>query len=156
MALLRALDIPCRLHGFTIDNQLQKGAIPSFLFHLAPKYILHSWVDVFYQGRWLNLEGFILDQTYLHAIQQKFQSITANFCGYGIATTCLKNPEINWQGKSTYIQKEGIHDDFGTFNTPDEFYAVHGTNLKGLKRFLFQSIFRHLMNWNVNKLRQES
>src|SRR5690606_38502372 len=27
MALLRAVDVPCRFHGFTIDKALQKGAI---------------------------------------------------------------------------------------------------------------------------------
>ena len=27
MALLRACKIPCRVHGFTIDKQLQKGAM---------------------------------------------------------------------------------------------------------------------------------
>ena len=27
MALLRAVDIPCRFHGFTIDKALQRGAI---------------------------------------------------------------------------------------------------------------------------------
>ena len=46
MALLRALAIPCRFHGFTIDQQLQKGAIPTYVFWLAPKYIIHSWVEV--------------------------------------------------------------------------------------------------------------
>ena len=42
MALLRALDISCRLHGFTIEQSLQKGAIPPVIYQLAPKYILHS------------------------------------------------------------------------------------------------------------------
>ena len=34
MALFRALGIQCRFHGFTIDQQLQKGAIPSYVFGL--------------------------------------------------------------------------------------------------------------------------
>lgn len=32
MALLRGLGIQCRFQGFTIDQQLQKGAIPSLYF----------------------------------------------------------------------------------------------------------------------------
>ena len=32
MALLRACEIPCRVHGFTIDKQLQKGAISDFVY----------------------------------------------------------------------------------------------------------------------------
>ena len=72
MALLRAVNIPCRLHGFTIYNDLQKGAIPKYMFSLAPEKIIHSWVEIFYEGRWLNLEGYILDQEYLSKIQAKF------------------------------------------------------------------------------------
>lgn len=128
MALLRSLGVPCRFHGFTIDQKLQKGVIPGYIFWLAPKYIIHSWVEVFYEGKWINLEGFILDQPYLSAIQAKFSSEKGSFCGYGVATTCLSNPEVDWQGKDTYIQKEGIHDDYGVYDSPDVFYSKVGTN----------------------------
>lgn len=43
MALLRALGIPCRFHGFTIDKQLQRGAITGLAYWLAPRNIIHSW-----------------------------------------------------------------------------------------------------------------
>ncbi|XOV78919.1 MAG: transglutaminase family protein [Aestuariibacter sp.] len=153
MALLRALGIQCRFHGFTIDQQLQKGAIPSYVFWLAPKYIIHSWVEVFFNGEWINLEGFILDEAYLSSIQSKFSQAKDSFCGYGIATTCISNPETNWAGKDTYIQKEGIYDDFGLYNSPDAFYAEQGTNLTGIKRWAYQNFIRHIINWNVQRLR---
>lgn len=153
MALLRALDIPCRFHGFTIDQQLQKGAIPNYIFWLAPKYIIHSWVEVYFIGKWINLEGFILDNQYLSAIQNQFSNSKNAFCGYGIATQCLQSPETEWSGTDTYIQKEGIHDDFGLYDSPDEFYNQQGTNLSGIKRWLYQYVIRHLINMNVEKLR---
>ena len=154
MALLRSLGIPCRFHGFTIDNQLQKGAIPAYLIPLAPKYILHSWVEVYYGDKWVDLEGFILDQSYLSSVQKKESNRAGPFQGYAIATTCLTKPKVEWEGGSTYIQKEGIHDDFGVFDNPDAFYVKHGTNLSGIKRILYQAFFRHLMNWNVNRIRE--
>jgi hypothetical protein len=156
MALLRALGIQCRFHGFTIDQRLQKGAIPAYVFWLAPKYIIHSWVEVFFDGEWINLEGFILDNDYLSSVQSRFSQDKGSFCGYGIATTCLENPQTEWTGKNTYIQKEGIHDDFGLYNSPDEFYSEKGTNLSGVKRWLYQSVVRHLINMNVNRLRNAS
>lgn len=155
MALLRALDIACRFHGFTIDQKLQKGAIPSFIFWLAPKYIIHSWVEVFYNGKWINLEGFILDKTYLNAIKSKFPEEKEYFCGYGVATKCLSSPQVDWTGKDTYIQKEGIHDDFGVYDSPDEFYTKYGTNLSGIKKWLYQNYFRHMINRNVSRLRNQ-
>mgnify|MGYP001949787388 FL=1 len=153
MALLRGLGIKCRFHGFTIEQQLQKGAIPAYVFWLAPKYIIHSWVEVYFNGRWVNLEGFILDRQYLNALQVKFSQIKNEFCGYGVATQCLSSPNTEWQGQDTYIQKEGIHDDFGIYDSPDEFYQEKGTNLSGLKRFLYRKVIRHLINRNVVKIR---
>lgn len=155
MSLLRAVGIPTRFHGFTIYNELQKGAIPNYLFLWAPKRIIHSWVEVYYEERWINLEGFIIDKPYLLQIQKKFSNQCEDFRGYGIAINCLNKPDIDWHGEDTYIQKEGIAEDFGVFNQPEDFYNKHGSNLTGLRRILFRYIFRHLMNHNVNKIRKQ-
>jgi hypothetical protein len=153
MALLRRLGLACRFHGFTIDNTLQKGAIPWYVFWLSPKYIIHSWVEVWFENRWVNLEGFIIDREFLKAVQQRFPRVNGSFCGYGIATTCLGDPPVEWNGTDTYIQKEGIHDDYGVFPDPDTFYQQQGTNLSGLKKLLFSLMVRHLMNLNVKTIR---
>lgn len=55
MALLRACNIPCRIHGFTIDKELQKGAMTGFVYRNAPKNIFHSWVEVFFEEKWYEL-----------------------------------------------------------------------------------------------------
>lgn len=80
MALLRAVGIPCRFHGFTIDKPLQKGAITGVAYRLAPQRIIHSWVEVLLDGRWLVLEGFILDAPYLASLQRRFPE-ARRFCG---------------------------------------------------------------------------
>lgn len=153
MALLRAVGVPNRIHGFTIYNDLQKGAIPSYLFRLAPERIIHSWVEVKLEDRWINLEGYIIDKSYLRQVQKAFATICEDFSGYGIATSCLSSPQISWKGEDTYIQKEGIADNFGVFDDPDTFYQQHGTNLNGLKKVFFRYLFRHLMNMNVRRIR---
>jgi len=153
MALLRACGIPCRLHGFTIDKALQKGAIPGAAYVLAPRSIVHSWVEVWFEGRWLELEGFILDGAYLQALQRRFATHQGPFCGYGAATPDLQRPPVDWRGGNTYIQKDGINHDFGVFDDPDAFYARHGANLSGFKRWLFQAVVRRWMNRNVARIR---
>ncbi|MCF8198022.1 MAG: transglutaminase family protein [Sulfuritalea sp.] len=152
MALLRAVGILCRFHGFTIDKTLQRGAITGLAFLLAPRSIIHSWVEIYFEGRWINLEGFILDARYLASLQQRHPAAT-RFCGYGAATPNLGNPPVEWIGTDTYIQKDGINHDFGLFDSPDAFYARHGANLSGFKRWLYQHVVRHWMNRNVAKLR---
>jgi transglutaminase-like putative cysteine protease len=152
MALLRANGIPCRLHGFTINKSLQKGAITGWAYVLAPKSIIHSWVEILFEGRWVNLEGFILDESYLIALQQKYPT-AQEFCGFGAAVADLRDPPVRWKGTDTYIQKEGINADFGIFNSPDDFYRKHGTNLFGLKRWVFEIVVRAQMNRNVERIR---
>ena len=51
MALLRANQFACRFHGFTIDKRLQKGAITGWAYVLAPASIIHSWVEIWFDGR---------------------------------------------------------------------------------------------------------
>lgn len=155
MALLRATGVPCRFHGFTINKRLQKGAITGIWYFAAPKSILHSWVEIWYQNDWRALEGVILDHAYLLKLQNKFGNCSGTFCGYGVYTDTFEKPPIDWDGKSTYIQNLGINQDFGTYNSPDEFYKQHGSNLAGVKRWLFIHIVRKSMNRNICAIRNE-
>ena len=153
MALLRGCGVVCRVHGFTIDKSLQRGAITGIAYLLAPRNIVHSWVEIWFEGHWVNLEGFILDKQYLQRLQQRFPDHRGAFCGFGAATPDLGNPPIDWKGPHTYIQKGGINHDFGVYDCPDAYYARHGANLSGLKRWLFQHVVRDGMNRNVKRIR---
>ena len=153
MALLRAAGVPCRLHGFTIDKLLQKGAMTGIVYKSAPREIVHSWVEVLFEGQWLNLEGFILDMRYLDALRRKFSSCEGSFCGYGVATDDFKNPAVAWDAGDTYIQKEGIVRDFGVFDAPDDFFGAHAQGVSKFKGFLFRHYGRHAMNRNVARIR---
>ncbi len=84
MALLRAVGIPCRVHGFTIRKELQEGAMTGFVYKQAPKNIFHSWVEVYLEGKWYELEAFIIDKDYLGKLQQKNSNCTGAFCKYGV------------------------------------------------------------------------
>lgn len=153
MALLRAVGIPCRIHGFTINKKLQKGAMTGLIYKLAPQSIIHSWVEIEYKQNWYNIEGFILDSEYLKKLQKKFSDCETNFCGYGAATDNFQNPQVDWNANDTYIQKEGINQDFGLFDSPDEFFKKHQQRLSPLKKWTYQNIGRKLMNRNVEKIR---
>lgn len=125
MALLRAVGIPNRIHGFTIHKTLQKGAITGVWYKFSPDNILHSWVEVYVLGKWFNLEGLILDRDYLSALQKKFSECKTSFCGYGAYTDNFQKPQVEWNRNNTYIQDKGINQDFGVFDSPDEFYRMH-------------------------------
>lgn len=154
MALLRACGISCRIHGFTIDKRLQKGAMTGIVYKLAPNDVFHSWVEVFLEGTWYELEAFILDKQYLSKLQKANLECQGAFCGYGVAVRDFKNPIIDFNRNNTYIQSEGINRDFGVYDSPDELLKEHHQNMTAFKAFVYRHIGRHLMNANVKKIRE--
>lgn len=109
MALLRACDIPCRIHSFTIDKKLQRGAMTGIVYHI---------------------------------------------CGYGTAVKNFKHPIIDFNRNNTYIQSEGITQDFGIYDCPDTLLKEHHQEMSTIKTFAYKYIGRHLMNYNVKKIRR--
>ncbi len=153
MAFMKMLNIPTRIHGFKINKKLQKGVFSGVIYFLAPERILHSWIEVNIEGQWHNLEGFILDDEYLKSLRTYFSKETS-LCGFGVATSDWEAPQVDWRGNNcTYIQKEGIVEDLGIYESPDEFYSEHGTNLRGFKRYLYRFLVRHIANYRVSKIR---
>ncbi len=153
MALLRSCGIPCRVHGFTIDKKLQKGAMTGFVYRNAPKNVFHSWVEVYFEGKWYELEAFILDKAYLNKLQEKNPDCNGAFCGYGVAVTDFRNPVIDFDRNNTYIQSEGINQDFGVYDCPDDLLKEHHQEMSAIKAFAYRNLGRHLMNRNVRKIR---
>ena len=153
MALLRGVNIPCRVHGFTIDKKLQKGAMTGIVYENAPKNIFHSWVEVFLDGVWYELEAFILDKEYLSQLQTINSTCSGTFCGYGVAVKDFRNPVIDFERNNTYIQSNGINQDFGIYDCPDDLLKEHHQEMSVLKAFLYRNLGRHLMNSNIKKIR---
>ncbi len=153
MALFRALKIQCRLHGFTIHKSLQRGVVPELIYPITPENIIHTWVEIKYEDKWLNLEGFILDKPFVKRLQQIFGPSGNSLCSFGAGTNKLNNPDIDWCGKDTYIQKTGINNDLGIYDSPDEFYANHAQNFPFWKRWLYTYAIRRWMNFRVRRIR---
>ena len=87
-------------------------------------------------------------------MQRSFPEIEGAFCGYGIATSAFRDPPVDWRGGDTYIQKDGINKDLGVFDSPDAFYAAHGANLSGVRKFLYAHWVRRRINANVARIRR--
>lgn len=153
MALLRACDIPCRIHGFTIDKKLQKGAMTGFVYKNAPANIFHSWVEILFEDRWYEIEAFIVDKKYLDKLQSIYSECNGAFCGYGVGVKDFKNPVIDFNRNNTYIQSEGINKDFGVYDSPDDMLREHHQELTPIKKLAFRFFGRHMMNRNVKKIR---
>jgi len=153
MALLRGNGIGCRFHGATIDKKLQHGVMVAPLYWFAPSSIIHSWAEVNFGGRWVGLEGVILDGAYLAGLRARTGKHEGPYLGYGVGTADLANPKIDWDGTDTQIQATGVNLDLGVFDDPDTFYREHGVNARGLKGWLYRTVMRPAMNSRVGGIR---
>jgi hypothetical protein len=124
------------------------------VFPLTPRRILHSWVEVWYDGGWVTLEGQILDVGYLSAVQHRYADHRGPFIGYAVATPDLACPPLAWCGQDTYIQREGITQDLGVYDAPDDFYRAHGVNLSGVRGWLFRHLIRQAVNRHLDRIRR--
>jgi len=147
MALLRAVNIPCRIHGFYSEKIVLKGFLTGHNYRRTPHRILHSWVEVYYKDEWLNLEGVILDRTYLTRLQYMFRDNKGSVCGWGAAIENFKNPPTEFKESHTYIQRDSIIEDLGVFDSPDEFFKQYEPSAYGY-------FTRRLMNKSIKKIRQ--
>lgn len=154
MALLRAVGIPCRLHGTKVTKIFQRSLMPKIMARLAPPFIVHTWVEVYYNGEWLCLEGVITDKAYLSGLRQMFPNYKGEFFDYAVAVKDFGNLQIDWRGESTAIQQQAIQVDLGIYDSPDEFYAKYKQDYRGIKKFLYENIGRKIMTKKVAKIRE--
>lgn len=153
MALLRGVGIPCRIHGFEVSKDFQRGATTAWISVLAPSRIIHTWAEVYYNGQWLALEGVITDKRYFGAVKAMYPNISKEFRRYAIATDDFENLSIDWVGNNTYVQNAAVVTDFGIFSSPDEFFAKHSQHWSKVKNFMYVHFGRKIMNYNVAKIR---
>ena len=90
---------------------------------------------------------------YLQKLQEKNSTCSGAFCGYGVAVKDFRNPVIDFNRNNTYIQSEGINQDFGVYDSPDELLKEHHQEMSLIKNFVYKNFGRHLMNRNVKKIR---
>lgn len=154
MALLRGLGIPCRLHGTEVSKYFQRGATNALINALAPETITHTWAEVLYNGQWLALEGVITDKAYVQAVKKQYPNVSGPFQKYAIAVPDLQTLDVSWRGEPTFVQREALVKDYGTWDSPDAFFAVHPQTWSKLKNFAYVHLGRKMMNANVARMRR--
>ena len=103
-------------------------------------FFIVGWKFI-WMGVWYELEAFILDKAYLSRLQS-------------INSACIvRKPVIDFERNNTYIQSEGINQDFGIYDCPDNLLKEHHQEMSALKAFLYRNLGRHLMNRNIKKTR---
>ncbi|MGE4454315.1 MAG: transglutaminase family protein [Sphaerochaeta sp.] len=153
MALLRAVGIPCRLRAGMISKVIHRGLLKGLSFSLSPRHLHHTWVEVYYQNRWLEIGGHIVDKPYLEKLQLEFSNFIGTFYGYGIAVSHFRNPPIRWEEEDTSIQSKAVRESLSTFNDPDSFFQAHPEAEQRTKSLNYRFVLRPTLNRSIRKLR---
>lgn len=154
MTLLRAVGVPCRLHGSKVTKVFQRSLMPKIMAKLAPPYIVHTWAEVFYNGEWLCLEGVITDKAYVAGLKSLFLEHCGKFFDYAVAVKDFIDLQIDWIGDHTTVQQQAVVEDLGVYDDPDEFYTKYKQEYRGVKKFLYENIGRKIMTKKVAKIRR--
>lgn len=154
IALLRAIEIPARLHGAKVTKEFQKSLMPKVMARLAPPYIVHTWAEVLYGGEWVALEGVITDIPYIDALKSRYPH-QKKFFDYAVAVEDLSALQLDWRGKDTFVQSLAVVEDYGIFATPDEFFAEYTQEYRGIKKFLYETVGRKIMTKRAAKVRKQ-
>lgn len=154
MALLRALEIPARLHGAKVTKEFQKSLMPKVMAKLAPPVFVHTWAEVLYGGEWIALEGVITDKPYVDALKSRYPN-QGKFFDYAVAVEDLENLQLDWKGKDTFVQSLAVVEDLGIYEAPDEFFAEYAQEYRGIKKFLYETIGRKIMMKRAAKIRRQ-
>ena len=152
MALLRAVGIPCRLHGSEVDKHFQEGVTGGIIAVLAPDTIVHTWAEVFYDGRWIALEGVITDEAYIMAIK-KNNNVSGPYAHFAVSVPDLNTLDLEWKGRAIFVQNESVELDFGAYDDPDTFFEKHHQTWSKVKDLAYVYYGRKKMNRTVRKLR---
>ncbi|MCR5213624.1 MAG: transglutaminase family protein [Eubacterium sp.] len=153
LSLFRATGIPCRLHGSKVSKEFQKGATSGIISLLAPETIIHTWVEVLYDGDWINLEGVITDDAYIEAVRKTYGNVSGPFSKYAISVPDLAKLSLDWCGKDTFVQHESMVKDYGVFDDPDTFFDIYHQTFGKIKNLAYVYYGRKKMIRNVNKMR---
>ena len=86
-----------------------------------------------FEDQWARTAAWLADRPHRHLV-------SLGDARYPVRWLDLADPPVDWRGSDTYIQRDGINQDFGVFDDPDAFYARHGA--KGLRTTRLQQYRR--------------
>lgn len=154
MTLLRAVGVPCRMKAGMVDKVLHRGLLGSLAYRLSPDTLFHGWVNIFYNDRWIEIGGHIVDRPYLLKLLAKYPDYMGSFYGYGIAVLNFRNPPIHWEEGDTFIQSKARAGTLGTYDDPDAFFQAYPEAQERTRSLRYQKILRPTLNKSIVKLRQ--
>jgi len=115
--MLKHFKFDARVHFSSIDKNIHRGFFPRLMLMIAPMELGHSWIDVYIDGKKIQLDGYINDKELFKGAQiinqQKKWSI-----GHSVAeSSCGASLDFSIDNDN-FVQMDGVKTDFGTTLDP--------------------------------------
>ncbi|MGF7025023.1 transglutaminase-like domain-containing protein [Sphingobacterium sp. HSC-15S19] len=153
MSFLRAVDIPCRIHGFVVDKSIIKGILDGVWYKLSPQKLLHSSVEVYVDDEWYMLEGIMLDSEYIKGFLKVKPEIRESLFIFGLFENGFENFILEKRISNEQAFRRSDVEDLGTYDSPDNLYNLHSQYFSVIKKFFFKNFARHRLNKIIDNVR---
>lgn len=152
--LLDACNILCRFHAFTVTKEMYSGILPSMKFKTLPNHLISAWVEVFFDGQWIVIDGVQLDKGYFDNITKKFHEAQKEFVGYGCAIYLENGPTTEWDGKThSYNQRAAITRDHGVIEEFEWFFEEFAKDIRQLKKMSGKKCNQNIQNIRAKNIK---
>lgn len=124
LALCRAIGIPARIHYSTVDKEIQHGIFPLWAYNRFPKNISHSWVEIKYKNKWIDVDAFINDKEFYNVGKCLLKKEDRKM-GYSIACTNGESGiELDLED-AKFVQMDAVTEDVGVYDDPGEHFVTN-------------------------------
>ena len=123
MALCRAIGIPARIHFSTVDKEIQHGIFPLWAYNRFPRNISHSWVEIKYKNKWIDVDAFINDKEFYNVGKCLLRKENRKM-GYSIACSSGESGIELDLNNAQFVQMDAVTEDVGIYEDPGEHFVT--------------------------------
>lgn len=121
LALCKAVGIPAQVHFSLISKEIQRGFFTGLAYHLMPREISHSWLEVQIDDEWKRTDGYIND-TLLQASSQRTLKQRGWTTGFSVALGAAGQDYGSCATFGTFQQMAAVTDDHGVYDEPSDYF----------------------------------
>lgn len=120
VTMLRDVGVEARYHFVTLSGEILRGVLPN-----APAFISHGFAEVKLNGRWLQVDSYIVDPEHAGGAAARLD-LEGREMGYGFH----RRGTTSWDGRSNafsqFADPEMLIEDQGVWSQPEEFFSSEG------------------------------
>ena len=131
--LLDAAGVLTRYRGVIVKRELYEGLLRLVRYNALPRLLISSWIEVFYEEKWVIIDGVAFDTAYLEGVRKLAADYNGReFTGYGLAVFDGGKIVSEWTGEHLFFQRAAVTKDLGVIEDLDWYFGEYKRAFKSL------------------------